>query len=456
MNETALLAGFARGKVTPPMGAKIPGYFKTRYSDGIITDLYLQATAFSDGETCAIVFSCDTISIADDAYALISSKISECCGIEPEAVYIHATHSHTAFRIILPPKDDPVYSEFFPFVVSQFCEVSKAAFADLKPCTMKVAFGKAEGISFNRRYEMKDGTYKTNPRTGDPDIARRCGPLDESVQLLRILREGGKEILFVNFGTHPDTVGGTQYCADWCGYLVDFLRGAFNQNVEAMMLNGAQGDVNHCDRFLPAGTVFPKTFIAQKMARVLTGEVLKIYDSAKDIDNGKIFYYREKVVIGKNAYNPAHLPLAREINEHYQVFLKTGIKDDILNDPDLRRLDDEGGRAMSIPEAVRIIANLTPPDTFEFPVSGLQIGPVGFIGIPGEPFTQIGMDTKKDSKLALTIVNCLVNGGRGYFPTEDAFAVGGYERSTSRFASNCAEIVTEACLKIRTKMEEKL
>ena len=160
--SNTLFAGFHRTLVTPPMGCKIPGYFKTRLSNGIITDLYINATAFFDGENKAIIFSTDTIAIEDDAYEVISKKIAERCGLAPEAVYIHSTHSHTAFRIILPEtmkpgadantvNDDPMYATFFPHLVQMFSDCAQFAFEDLKPCTFKIAHGKAEGISFNRR-----------------------------------------------------------------------------------------------------------------------------------------------------------------------------------------------------------------------------------------------------------------------------------------------------------------
>jgi hypothetical protein len=188
------------------------------------------------------------------------------------------------------------------------------------------------------------------------------------------------------------------------------------------------------------------------MARVLAGEVMKIYDSAEDQPAGKIYGYQELVKIGKNAYNPENVPLAEEIYKHYLESLKTGERDEFLKNPDNRRIPHENNRSMTIPEACRIIRNLSRPEFFEITVSGLQLGPVGFIGIPGEPFTQIGMEIKKNDDLDVTFVDCLVNGSYGYYPTEDAFGVNGYESATSPFASNCAALIIEAGKKITAEM----
>ena len=456
---TALKAGYAEQIITPPLGEKIPGYYQTRIAKGKITDLLVRATAFDDGETKAVVFSCDAIGCRSPFYDMISKKIEETCGIPADCVYLHTTHSHTALRFVLPdPEDDPVYADFYPHLVRLICDCAKMALGDLKPVTaFKIARGEAKGISFNRRFEMKGGYYKTNPSYGNPDIIRPAGPVDESLQILRILREEGEEILFVNFGTHPDTIGGSLYHYDWPGYTVDNLNRHFSGSVKAMLMNGAQGDVNHCNRFLPAGTKFPKCYIAQKMARVITGEVLKIYDEAVEIPVGKIHAYRKTIKIGQNSYDPASLPLAQEIYKHHLESLKTGEKDEFLKNPDMRRRPGHPeALAMTVPEACRIVANLKNPPVFEETISGLQIGGVGLIGIPGEPFTQIGLDIKKDSKLDMTIVNCLVNGGRAYFPTADAYAVEGYESQSSIYASDCAQLATDAGLAIRAEMEAKL
>lgn len=467
MEESAkktLMAGFYRTVITPPMGLKIPGYYSTRYADGVLTDLYINATAFSDGEKKAVVFSLDAITPPKDACDRITARVAEHCDMDAEGIYLHTPHSHTAFRLLLPNKlkpdadaatveDDPVYADFFPCLVRKFCDCAQMAFADLKPCTFKIARGEAKGISFNRRYEMKDGTFKTNPQpAGDPNILRAAGPVDESVQLLRIVREGGSDILMINYGNHADTVGGTKYCADWPGFTADYLRSVFDGNLEVMIMNGAEGDINHVNRFIPSVIPSVPTQKAERIARILAGEVLKLYDDAVEIPTGSIRTFRKTAVIGRNPHDPDAEPLAMEINRHYQDFRKTGVKDEFLLNEQNRYFAKED-RLMSIVEASRIVQCMKAPEYCRFELSGLQIGGVGFVGIPGEPFAQIGMDIKADSKLDMTFVNCLVNGSNGYVPSADAFAVDGYERNASKLAPNCAQLVTEAGLAIRAEME---
>jgi hypothetical protein len=258
-----------------------------------------------------------------------------------------------------------------------------------------------------------------------------------------VVREEAKEILLVNFGTHADVIGGTKYCYDWPGYLVDDLVGAFGGEVEAMTMVGCEGDSNHINVFLPKGSPRKGVEVAKRMARILAGEVLKIYDDAKDVEGAKISYGYKTVQVGKNPYDPADLPEAYEVREIYR---RTGKQ----TPPELK----EGGYKLNIPEALRIIANLSRPEFFNLRVSALQLGNVAFIGFPGEAFVSIGTAVKAASHMDMTFTTCITNGGEGYFPDTAAFAEAGYERSTSPFAHDVAKIMIDAGSELIAEMEK--
>ena len=441
MSEQTLYAGFHCMKVEPPMGIHVPGYYEKRYSDGFLTDLHIRACAFKCGEEKAIVYTVEAIGINAAAFNLIKGKIAERCQMDENAIYINCIHSHTAYRITPYGTDDIDDNDIFMMrLYQQLTDCAQFAFEDLKPCTLKIARGEARDVGFIRRYRMADGTCKTNPGIGNPDIVSFVGEQDHSVQLIRVDREEGKDILMVNFGTHADVIGGTKYCADWPGYLADNLSGAFGNEVETMVLLGAEGDSNHINAFLPKGSPRKGVEVAKRMARIIAGEVLKIYDSAQPVESGKIACFTQDVQIGKNAYDPADIPEAEKIRD---IYVEKGNKAPELKDFKL-----------NVPEALRILANLKRPEFFNLRVHGLQIGNVAFIGYPGEPFTQIGRAVKEHSKMDMTFVTACTNGGEGYYPDEAAFAEAGYERSASPFASNCAEIMIGAGNAMTDAMEK--
>ena len=437
-----LYAGFAKTVTNPPLGINIPGYFNKRWADGVITDIYLQATAFQCGEKKAIIFTSDAVSMMEGAYKKIRDMIVERLGIDPDSIYICCMHSHTSYRTYSPSSTDTSDDAIFMRRLFQtYVDLAQFAFEDLKPVSdVRIASGTAEGVGYIRRYRMKDGSCKTNPPRGNPDLVSWEGTQDNSLQLVRVIRENADEILFVNFATHADVIGGTKFCADWPGFTRDYIRGALGGNAEVMVIVGAQGDSNHVNRFLQKGEELVKLNRSRQMARILAGETLKIYDDAKSVPHDKIEFSKKIVEVGTNPFDPADVPEAQEIHRLYAE-----LKDS--KNPVFKQFK------LSVPDAQRIVKLLNGPDKFYLRVSAIQLGNIAFIGFQGEPFTEIGLKVKEGSKMAMTICSCITNGKQGYFPTAAAFAEKGYERSISPFSHDVADKLIEAALELIDGMD---
>lgn len=439
--ENTMYAGYCKLAVTPPLGLKIPGYFQIRIADGVETELYLRAVAFSQGEKKALIITCDAASMEPDAARELKKSIAKRCDMDEGAIYLHCVHSHTAFRVVMPEEQEEVFADYLRLLFRKFADCAQAAFEDLKPCTVKYAKGAAEGIAFIRSYIMKDGSVRTNPGIGNPDVVRPLAQQDASVQLVRILREEGKELLLTNFGTHADMIGGTRYCHDWPGYLCEILENAFAGNVEAVTLVGYEGNSNHVNVFQRKGTPHKGVEKAKGLARGIAGEVLKLYDRAADTQREGIAWAEAEAVIGKNTYDPADVPEAKKIKQLYQ---KLGTN----QDPVFATFK------LKVNEAIRIVNNLSRPEFFHIPVFGLRIGGIGFVGMPCEPFQSVGIAVKEASSLEMTVTSCLTNGSHGYFPDEQAFAIpGSYEQGSSPYAPDCAEKLTQAAREVLQQLE---
>ena len=91
-----------------------------------------------------------------------------------------------------------------------------------------------------------------------------------------------------------------------------------------------------------------------------------------------------------------------------------------------------------------IFKNPSSPGNYPFLLSALIIGRLAFLGIPGEPFTSIGMGVKENcSEYSLVLPCSNTNGYEGYFPNAGAYAEGGYETETSKFKAGVAERIIE-------------
>jgi hypothetical protein len=95
------------------------------------------------------------------------------------------------------------------------------------------------------------------------------------------------------------------------------------------------------------------------------------------------------------------------------------------------------------------------PEEKDLFVSALALGDMTFVGFPGEPFTDIGRQTKAGSPFAMTMPCCYGNGGEGYFPMMEVFTGGGYEATTSRFKAGAAEKLIETAIKVTAELYEE-
>ncbi|MBQ4050533.1 MAG: hypothetical protein IJD13_02810 [Oscillospiraceae bacterium] len=438
-------SGFARLDITPPFGARISGYFEERIADNIIAPLTANAVAFSDrrGNTAAVV-SLDIIGIRQEEMDVIRRLAAEKNKIPYEAVFVACTHTHTGPEVSAGRlfKNDPAYNEYL------FERISAAiglAIADLKETKVEIARGKAEDIAFIRRYRMKDGSVKTNPGT-DPNVVGPIGTPDETVQLVKLVREGAADIAIVNFQVHPDTVGGTGLCPDYPGYVRSTLEAALQEEkdglgVHVVYFNGAQGDTNH----VKIGFTKKKgPAHAQHMGRVIAGAVLSVYSYTTPVEGEWVDYGQKVAEVPSNRGTAEQVAAAKELvkfhDEDYENFSKVypGMMGPTV-----------------LGEANTFIRHENGPDSFGLYLTCVTAGGIAFAGLPGEPFTDIGRGVKEGSPYVMTIPCCCANGYQGYFPTHDAYAEGGYEARSSSFKPGVAEILIDTAVSLTKEISER-
>jgi hypothetical protein len=76
----------------------------------------------------------------------------------------------------------------------------------------------------------------------------------------------------------------------------------------------------------------------------------------------------------------------------------------------------------------------------------VTIGNLAIVGIPGEPFVELGLALKRSPHFAHTFVAGYCNDLIGYIPTRAAYDEGGYEVDTARIAAGSGEEIVAAAL----------
>ena len=433
-------AGASRVVINPPMGIDIAGYYVTRYADGILDDLEINALAVKKDEKTVLFLAFDTESLRKAFIDEVKASITAETGIPAEAIFVHATHTHTGGRLGYDDILTEQEASYRKSCQTAALEAARLALADLKNARMGWAIGEAKNIAFNRRYLMKDGTTRTNPGVGNPDIVKCIGLLDERVNVLRFTREDGTSLVLVNFGNHPDVVGGTKISADWPGFARRTLERAI-EGTRCIFFNGAQGDVNHVNVF-PKGGDLNDMFMdfdnvsrgyghARHLGNVVAGAVMQVFDKVLYTDVDSIDYLQRTVNVPTSRPTPEQLEEARVIDRLH----REGRDDEI----------PYTGMMLTtvVAEAAKFIRMENGPKTIPLLLSGIRIGGAAFVGIPGEPFTGVGIGLKETEGFDMILPCCNTNDKQGYYPMKDSFDEGGYEARSSVFLGGVAETLVD-------------
>lgn len=440
--------GFSKKCITPPMGYPIVGYYEERLTSGVISDLYARAAAFDDGNARAVVIAVDVCYLIKPTCDHIRALVAQACGVDENAVFVTCNHTHTgpltAADFASDKVADPVYMESLCLACR---DAAAEAFADLKDSRFFMAETKAEGVSYVRRFFLKDGRVSKPYFRADPGIIAPVGEPNHTLKLVKILREGGRDIVMVNFGTHADTVQGNLICADYTGFLCENLEKVL-PDTDAMFLLAPQGDVVDTDfTRLDGGKVtFRKdeTDIstaapqARFMGRVLAGKALTIYDKAQEITVDRIRFACEEVTVPTHKENH-RLEEAAKINAQYEA----GEFDDF----------PAHKKTCLAAEARRILRMKDAPDTKKLSNFAIAFGDLVFAGLPGEPFTALRNEIETRSPFKNTIVCCLTNDVGGYIPYVKAYEEGSYEVLTTENGPQTAGILVGSMVNLLNSLE---
>ena len=434
-----LSVGFARTDITPNLGIGISGYYIPRTAAGVLDPLEASALALRCGNDAAVLISVDNCGLAPTAiYDRCRGQVAKAAGIDPSSVFIAATHTHTS--PIWGEEGDPAVDAYTAWLGERLAGIGRMAVDDLCPARMGYGTGRAPEVAFVRRFRMRDGSIRTNPGVDNPDILEPIGDVDEQVNVLRFARDSAPEIVLVNFGNHPDVVGGSKISADWPGFLRRRVEKALD-NVYCMFFNGAQGDVNHVnvhpsdgfrnDLFHDFDDVDRGYGHARHIGNVVAGAVLQAYDKVCWQSTDRLAAGMRTIEVPSNRPRPDQLKDARRIEA-------------------LHREGRDGELPYSgmelttvVAEAERMLRLEHGPDAFRMPLSIVAIGDVALIGLPGEPFTGIGQALKQAEGWAMVLPCCITNGYEGYFPMREAYDEGGYESRSSIYAAGVAERIID-------------
>jgi hypothetical protein len=430
-----LRVGAAAVDINPPEGTPLAGYYSPRGSRTVLDTLYSKALVLDQDGTRVALVVCDLITLP--RYTVVEARqlIEKQTGIPGSHVMISATHTHTGPVVARGSTTDSLtgadkdlgrrYTESLPGLIAR--SVAEAN-QKLAPAHVSAAIGQEGGLSFNRRFFMRDGTVSWNPRKLDPGVVRPAGPIDPDVSVVAFeTPRAGPIATYVNFAMHPDTTGGEGISADYPGVLSRLLADYRGAGMVTVFANGCCGNLNHRD----LGWADPQhgPHEARRIGTVLAGAVCRTYPALKPVPAGGL---RVKSAL-------VHLPLAPHT------------ADDVSRAREVvKRPRDPKTPFLDMVKAYRVL-DVAARDgrPLEVEVQVIALGDrIAWVSLPGEIFVELGLAIKKASPFPETLLAELANGSVGYVPDRPAYAQGNYEVVSARCAEGSGEMLVDTAVRL--------
>lgn len=374
---------------------------ETLSDEGVNDDLYARIIVIEWKGKFVILVSLDVQNHGlSDINGPIAAMVEAEYGINTDYLLIGSTHSHgSALDIIgiymgnLNPYIVDVYK---PMLIERVVAAIGEALNDMRRAAVHVGSIEVEGLTFNRRSYPEPG------------------PTDDELTVLKFVDAEGETIAtLVNFATHPVvTMTGYLTSADFCGFLANKLEE--DHGGIGVYFNGAQGNINP-NMYIKYDSPWDRYDDAQYDAAIEYGHAIAEWAN-EALEGAKVF---------KNLpLQLTQISLELPIENFGFIYLMTSglIQRDVY-------LTEEGWKLTTF-------------------ISGVRMGPIEMVTVPGELFSEIALVVKSQMPKFGFLLG-LTPEQLGYIIPQDQWAPGSGEVGESNSMSyQMAPLITAALLEV--------
>ena len=423
--------GFGRICITPIEPVPLGGYGNTsrRISQTKDSDLYCTCVAFTDpnGDS-ALVMSCDLLLTIKEWADPGRKAAATATGVPVERIIISSTHTHeapdhgnTAFESILHHKQA---------MITWIAEAAKLAMDDRKPAKMFLGTTQLERVSYVRHYVLANGTY-AGDNFGDftsAPIVNSTTEADRTMQIVKFVRNGAKDVVLVNWQTHPHrSGGGTKLVVS--ADIVGGMRTAMERDTDCLFcyFSGASGNINTRSRNHDLNLVGDHVVCGEYMAK----QAIAALDNLQQANTGPICG-NHQIYSCKTDHTKDHLAeIGLQLRKEWE---RTGDMAASI----------EAGKPYGIHSpyhALAIFNKSKLPETRDVEMAAVGFGDLAFVAAPYEMFDTNGVQIKQASPYASTFVCTCANSYVGYVPSAYGYAHGCYEADCTPLAPGSGELL---------------
>lgn len=461
-------AGAACVKTTPPLGLPMAGWNVRAAGHNRAThvhdDLFVRALVMRREDAAWAVITADVGLTDAVATGRIRQGVAQQTGLEPDAVLVCATHCHSApvlapvaaaqtreerNRVVVsrrgkaPPSPvgviacrgssalyvDDVDTEWRETFIARAVEAGRAAWGRLRPAEVAYVETTVAGVASSRRVRLADGTWgdpRRDPPASAPVVART--EIDPTVRVM-LLRERGSQVPLaaaVNYGTHPWVFSGTGISAELAGAVCDKVAAAWTAaDAEApvvLFVTGPEGD----------------------STLIWNIDLDTVWRPRPDEDSETGLRRREA------GFHRELERLSRLVAEPVVAAIRGADTWSVPDTISARRAEvlaplKEG---YAPPPGIYTAAwqEDPPPGHCRTEVQLLEAGDIGLLGLPGEPFTAVGLAVRAATDRPRLLIAALANDCTqiNYIATAEDYDFGGYELATTPAGPGAAEALVDA------------
>lgn len=398
----AFVAGFGRADVTPYAPVHLGSYQNAldRLSTGVRDHFYALTTAMTDTEGNTLLIIVTDLSWGHvDQLEPLRARLLEEFGIPGEYVILGGTHNHNGPEWYNEGAAEPENVVYLEKWQDGVVESVRMALADRKPAKLHIGRTETENLGFVRRYYREDGNligggHASTYVASDSPIKEHESPGDEEVQLVKITREGGKDIIIGQWQNHGCHDGNTTMAStDWIGYTRDKMMAEVD--CEFMYLQGAAGNM--------------------ATTSMLTSE------------------YPE---------NKSTQQVGEEVA---QVMI------DFCNNETFTPVD---AGTIKVKQVLYTDVNAGGGSEWTGEMNSVAIGDLSLVTLPVELFAESGVEIKERTPFEMTLIMGYTNGICGYVGTRLAFQNGGYGIVDGRGTEDSADKMVNIYIDSLTELHD--
>ena len=417
MADINLYAGFAREDITPEIGTALYGYRPGNYSTNLHDPLFLNAVCFEQSGTRFLIFNYDLCLIETELSKSMRKMISEITSVPYNNIILSAIHTHSGPNVAGEPGWGEIDHKYIDgILIPMTKKVAERVSSSLVP--VKLGIGTTSSmVGMNRRMILEDGTVVLGQNP--------WGPYDPNMTVMSFADINTNKPVFniIHYGCHGTAFGETpDISRDWAGIMVDRLEEI--SEAPSFFMNGAIGDVG--PRITNGWTGGGMSY-AEELGGIASRDAINAWRTIKEwrvAPEMKILSSQIKLPyrsLPSKEYCEEEIAKVKDPESLINIFFL-----EYQHMVDVKEVYDK---------------NIPIPDYLYMDQTILAIGPILFLPLPYEFFSEISLRIRQYSPYAYTLLLSNCNGSEGYFPTMDAIPRGGYE--VKSFVSGHAFTLTD-------------